>query len=198
MAQAQAPAQLPAEGRPVPPRRRLGTPRDLVVSMVILIGLVLVLVSVLPRHHRDPVQQVDYRGRLAILATAVPFGLLGPAGLAPEWKATSVRSDLADAGQAEVHVGFVVDRGPRTYAALEQGNAAAPDFLKRTVPGLTDRGSVRAGGTAWRVYGDGAGHVALVRTAGSATAVVSDGGGSGGAGEADLLVLAGSLAPLSR
>jgi len=189
MAQAHAPAARP--------RRRLGTPRDLVLSMIILIGLVLLLVSVLPRHHHDAVQEVDYHGRLAVLAGAVPYRLLGPVGLPPEWKATSVRADVADAGRAEIHVGFVVDRDPRAYAALAQSNAPASDFLKRTVPGFTDHGSVRAGGTAWRVYRDGEGHLAFVRTAGSATAVVSDGGGSGGAGQADLLVLAGSLAPLS-
>ena len=107
-----------------------------------------------------------------------------------------MRSDLADAGIAEVHVGFVVDRTPRTYAALEQSNAPAAGFLERTLPGLTDRGDARVGAGGWRVYRDGAGHVALVRTAGPATAVVSDGGGSGGASEAALLVLAGSLAPL--
>jgi hypothetical protein len=192
MVQVHAPAPAPAARS----RRRLGTPRDLVLSMIILIGLVLLLVSVLPRHHHDPVQEVDYRGRLAVVAAAVPYQLLGPGGLPPQWKATSVRSDLADAGRAEVHVGFVVDRAPRTYAALEQSNAPTADFLKRTAPGLTDRGDVSVGADPWRVYRDGAGHVALVRTAGSATVVVSDGGASGGASEADLLVLAGSLAPL--
>ena len=79
MAQVHVPAPAPAAR----PRRRLGTPRDLVLSMIILIGLVLLLVSVLPRHHHDPVQEVDYRGRLAVLAGAVPYQLLGPAGLPP-------------------------------------------------------------------------------------------------------------------
>ena len=104
--------------------------------------------------------------------------------------------DQPGKGTASLHMGLVVDRAPRTYAALEESNEQAASFIERIgVPPVT--GSVTVAGELWQLRRDGGGHTSLSRTENGLTVIVTDGGGQGGATQQQLETLAGSLKPVA-
>ena len=171
----------------------------MLLSLALLMAVVGGFLLLVPRHHHDPVQPVDYRGDLRIFAADAPFQVLAPAGLPADWKVTSfstVPPDQPNKGTASLHMGIVVDQSPRTYAALEESNEPVGPFLDRIgVPPVT--GSVMVTGNPWQVRRDDAGHTSLSRTANGVTVIVTDGGGKGGATQQQLENLAGSLQPVA-
>jgi hypothetical protein len=107
-----------------------------------------------------------------------------------------VPPDQPGKGTASLHMGLVVDRAPRTYAALEESNEQAASFIERIgVPPVT--GSVTVAGEPWQLRRDGGGHTSLSRTENGLTVIVTDGGGKGGATQQQLETLAGSLKPVA-
>lgn len=171
----------------------------MLLSLALLMAVVGGFLLLVPRHHHDAVQPVDYRGDLRIFAADAPFRVLAPAGLPAYWKVTSfstVPPEQPGKGTASLHMGIVVDRSPRTYAALEQSNEPAAAFVSRIgVPPVT--GTVTVAGNPWQLRRDGAGHASLSRTASGVTVVITDGGGKGGASLQQLETLAGSLQPVA-
>lgn len=171
----------------------------MLLSLALLMAVVGGFLLLVPRHHHDAVQPVDYRGDLRIFASDAPFQVLAPTGLPAYWKVTSfstVPPDQPGKGTASMHMGMVVDRSPRTYAALEESNEPVGDFLDRIgVPPVT--GSVTVAGNPWQLRRDDAGHTSLSRTTGGRTVIVTDGGGKGGATQEQLETLAGSLQPVT-
>lgn len=190
--------------RPASPKKRGSeTVRDMVLSLglLLLVTVVLFVAVAWPRHHPDPVRTVDYSGELQVFSHESPYQVLAPEGLPSYWKATSFTVGTPGTGtpaQASLHIGFVVDQSPRTYAAVEQSNEPRISMLKRlSVPPVT--GSTVIGGQSWQVRTDGAGHTSLSRVSGGgAFVVVTDGSGSGGATRAQLTLLAASLVPQPR
>jgi hypothetical protein len=169
----------------------------MLLSLALLMAVVGGFFLLVPRHHHDAVQPVDYRANLRIFARDAPFQVLAPAGLPAYWKVTSFRTvppEQPGKGTASMHMGIVVDRSPRTYAELEQSNEPAGIFAARIgVPPVT--GSVTVAGAAWQLRRDDAGHTTLSRTGGGRTVIVTDGGGKGGATLQQLETLARSLQP---
>lgn len=169
----------------------------MLLSLALLMAVVGGFLLLVPRHHHDAVQPVDYRADLRIFAINAPYQVLAPSGLPAYWKVTSfttVPPDQPRKGTASMHMGIVVDRSPRTYAALEESNEPAGDFAARlAVPSIT--GAVTVAGNSWQVRRDDAGHTTLSRTAGGRTLIVTDGGGKGGATLQQLETLAASLQP---
>jgi hypothetical protein len=177
-------------------KRGSETVRDMILSLGLLLLVTIVLFALVawPRHHPDPVHTIDYSTQLQVFSREAPYPVLAPAGLPAYWKATSFTVGTPVSNQASLHIGFVVDQSPRTYAATEQSNEPRVTFLKRlNVPPVT--GSTVIGGQTWQVRQDSSGHTSLSRVAGGGSfIVVTDGGGAGGATRAQLTELAGSLA----
>lgn len=184
------------------------TVRDLVLSLLVLMGGVALVWAVLPRGHHAAVTVVATGETVHSFAGQAAYQPYVPAGLPSFWKATSVNATVPadgaggsgasgpvpESAAARLTIGYVVDRSgsDRTFAELDQTNAT--DAVGHLVPeGSALAGSVTVGGVAWQRYRDPAGHLALTRTNAGVTLVVGDGGGKGGADEADLRVLAGSL-----
>jgi hypothetical protein len=171
----------------------------MLLSLALLMAVVGGFLLLVPRHHHDAVQPVDYSTDLRIFAADAPFQVLAPVGLPAYWKVTSfstVPPDQPGKGTASLHMGNVVDRSPRTYAALEESNEPVADFIERIgVPPVT--GSVTVAGKPWQLRRDGAGHTSLSRTADGMTVIVTGGGGKGGATQQQLETLAGSLQPVA-
>jgi YD repeat-containing protein len=171
----------------------------MVLSLALLMAVVGGFLLLVPRHHHDAVKPVDYRGDLRIFAADAPFTVLAPAGLPAYWKVTSfntVPPEQPGKGTASMHMGIVVDRSPRTYAALEQSNEPAAAFAARVgVPAVT--GTTTVAGDVWQLRRDGAGHTSLSRTADGRTVIVTDGGGKGGATLQQLEALAAALRPVA-
>jgi Protein of unknown function (DUF4245) len=183
--------------RPPASTRKRGseTVRDMVLSLGLLLLVTLVLFALVawPRHHPDPVKTVDYSAQLQVFSREAPYPVLAPEGLPPYWRATSFTVGVPASDQASLHIGFVVDQSPRTYAAVEQSNEPTAAFVRRLkLPPVT--GSTVIAARTWQVRTDGAGHTSLSRpSAGGAFVVVTDGGGAGGATRPQLTELAGSL-----
>jgi Protein of unknown function (DUF4245) len=205
---------LPSSDRmgPVAKQRGSETLRDMVLSLVVLLGgVAVVTVLIRPGHHGPAVQAIDTTETFTAFADQAPYRPYMPSGLPAYWKATSVNTTVPGqpvttapggrpagaAAVAQLTVGYVIDRSAahRTFAELSQTNVADPVRVllgEATVPA----GSVDVRGVAWQVRRDSHGHLALTRAAGAATVVVSDGGGKGGASQADLEVLAQALTPV--
>ncbi len=183
--------------QPAPRARGPKTVGDMVRSLGLVLGAVVVLLLITFRPHGQAVHVVDYRATLAQARTGSAFPLLAPVGLPSGWQATSAYFDGpqggATAGVPGVtgwHVGFITpdDR----YAGFEQTNGIAIGTLHDVLGDPTRTGgTVDAGGVTWERWTDGAGdRRALVRTDGGVTVVVD--------GSADwpvLEALAGSLRP---
>jgi hypothetical protein len=171
----------------------------MLLSLALLMAVVGGFLLLVPRHHHDAVQPVEYRGELRVFAADAPFQALAPAGLPAYWKVTSfttVPPEQRGKGTASMHLGLVVDRSPRTYAALEQSNEPVGAFVERIgVPEVS--GSAMVAGEPWQLRRDDAGHTTLSRTANGSTVIVTDGGGKGGATLQQLETLAGSLQPVA-
>lgn len=170
----------------------------MVVSLGVLAAGIGLFVVLLPKHHHDPVMTVDVGAQLSVLVHDSPFAVLAPAGLPADWRPTSIRTsvpDTARSGPAGLHIGYVVDRTPRTYAALEESNAPADAFLRQQLGDTVAAGTVTAAGKPYTVRRNAGGYVSLARTADGITVVATGGGRSGGASLGDLEVLVASLQP---
>lgn len=167
-------------------RRRAG-PLDMLVSLavvVLAVGLVLVL---LPHHHYDAVKTVGYQDEVVAARRAAEFPLVGPTGLAPGWRATSVRvTTTPSATVTALHIGFVTPAGQ--YAALEEGSAPVADFLRQVDQGSRALGTQQVNGVGWERRSGGPQDRALVLAVPGRTIVVL-----GTASYAELAQLAASL-----
>jgi Protein of unknown function (DUF4245) len=176
-------------------RRGQETIRDMVLSLTVVLVGVLLFAAFMPRGG-TAVKVVDAAGPVDQFARHAPYETMAPRGLPTYWKPTSVRvvspgSSPVGADVAELSIGYVVDRGPRTFARLDETNA--PDGIDRL---LGERPTVRTvviDGQSWDSRPDADGHNALSRTVDGATVIVSDGAGKGGASMAALSALAALL-----
>ncbi|WP_327068680.1 DUF4245 domain-containing protein [Kitasatospora sp. NBC_01250] len=148
------------------------TVRDMILSMVAVMGVALVAYLTIPHStDGDPVHVVDYSAALASAKRAAPYPIAAPEGLSDKWRATSVTYQPSDAeGHAGWHLGFVTPDGK--YAAVEQSNAPKADLLKSIVTGYAPDGSATIAGQDWSRY-QGDSYRGLTVTSGSDTTLVT-------------------------
>jgi hypothetical protein len=173
-------------------RRGLETVADMVRSLGLVVGVVVLLLLITLRPQGQAVHVVDYRAMLAgAKIGGTPFPLVAPQGLPSSWQATSAYYDppgtVGLTGATVWHVGFVTPTN--RYGAFEQTDRSAPDELSDVLPSATREGTdASVDGVRWERWTDGKGGRALVRTAGTVTTVVD-----GSADWPELEQLAGSL-----
>ncbi|MFF7632596.1 DUF4245 domain-containing protein [Kitasatospora sp. NPDC008050] len=148
------------------------TVRDMILSMVAVMGVALVAYLTIPHStDGDPVHVVDYSAALASAKRAAPYPIAAPEGLSDKWRATSVTYQPSDAdGHAGWHLGFVTPDGK--YAAVEQSNEPKFDLLKSVVAGYEPDGSAAIAGQDWSRY-QGDRYRGLTVTSGSATTLIT-------------------------
>lgn len=181
-----------------PPRRgkRRGseTASDMVRSMLVVGAVTLaVLVVGASRQMLFPsgdnaarVRVVDYSNEVAAARRLAPGEMLTPTGLPPRWRATSAR--LNPHGSAvDLHLGFVTPA--EKYAELEESTGDAAPFIVASLDkGSQVQGETRIGGARWEQRRTAKGELALLRTSGRATIIVT-----GNAPAEELRALASSL-----
>jgi hypothetical protein len=139
-----------AAAPPPAARRPSKTPRDMIISLGVVLLVIGALWAVAPRRHYDAVHQIDYTQALRDARGAAPYRVLAPEGLSPRWRATSVRYDGDVNGAAQWHLGFVSPENE--YVGLEQSNGPARDFIfNLSNRGLAD-GSTVVAGESWDRY----------------------------------------------
>lgn len=175
-------------------KRGSETASDMVRSMLVVGGVtIVVLVMGASRQLLFPsgdsakrVRVVDYANEVAAARRLAPGEVLTPTGLPSGWRATSAR--LNPHGSAvDLHLGFVTPADK--YAQLGESTGDAEPFRAATL----DKGSQVLGptdiaGVRWEQRRTAAGELALLRTSGRATIIVT-----GNATLAELQTLASSL-----
>ena len=154
-------------------RKRLRqTVRDMVLSMLVVLGAVLLLVAPWNWRTPDPVKEVDAAPVIAGAREAYDWPVLAPAGLPAGWRATSARIETAGDGQPVVVLGYV---SPATeYVGLQQSPTAITDFVSTvTLKGVQADDVTIAGDTWTRYVNPDETRRSLVRTADGITYVVT-------------------------
>lgn len=153
------------------------TVRDMVLSMAV-IGLLVGGIYVFIPHddsksaEKAAVRTVDYRIELKTARRAAPYPVAAPQGLPDGWRATSVSYRASDDGRGGAwHLGFLDPKGE--YAALEQSDAPAREFIQDVTLGATEtRGDREVAGRPWDRY-QGEKYRALVSEQPDVTTVVT-------------------------
>jgi hypothetical protein len=123
------------------------TVRDMLLSMLVVTGAVIVLVLPWNRSNPDPVRVVDPAPVVAAARTAADWPVLAPVGLPVTWRATSARLEVASDGQSVVHLGYL---SPSTmYVGLEQSATKEVAFVRDTTQGGKPAGTAEISGRTW-------------------------------------------------
>ena len=132
--QADDPAAVAADREARQKKRLRQTVRDMLLSMLVVTGVVLVLVAPWNWRTPDPVKEIDATPVIAGARDAFDWPVLAPRDLPAAWRATSARIETAGDGQPVVVLGWV---SPATeYVGLQQ----SPTKITAFVPDVTLNG----------------------------------------------------------
>lgn len=151
--------------------------RDMVLSLAVIGALVGVIYIFIPHDdsptaEQNAVKTVDYRVEVTTARRAAPYAVAAPEGLADGWRATSVSYKASNDGKGGAwHLGFLDPE--QHYAAVEQSDAPAREFIKDVTLGATKtKGQQAVGAEKWDRY-QGETYKALVREESDVTTVVT-------------------------
>lgn len=171
-------------------RRANQSTKNLVLSLVASLGIVLFLVVVVIRQEPTP-PAVDYQTTASEASAALGTEVQAPS-VPPTWSAN--RADLTtNSGVREWYVGFLTDSDG--FIALVQGFDANPTWLDDVLQGATGEEPVTIAGTDWTLYDRrgvdavGTRQYALVTEAAESTIVLY-----GTASESEFALLATAIA----
>jgi len=168
-------------------KRLRQTVRDMVISMLVVSGAVILLVAPWNRTAPDTVRVVDPTTVVQGARATEPWPVLAPQGLPSTWRCTNARISTAADGQDVVHLGYLTPS--TTSAAIDQSATKQLTFVRETTLDAQPVGSAQIDGVTWQKLETSDGkRRAYVREADGATYVVS-----GGASWADLTTFADSL-----
>ncbi|MFI0410944.1 DUF4245 domain-containing protein [Actinomadura sp. 3N508] len=123
------------------------------MAMAACLLVVLVIYAITPRSNEEMLPTVDYGSQLWVMRNDAPFTSYAPEGLPAGWRPTSSRlSGLESGGEKPVawHLGFVTPSDE--YAALEQSNEKASEYVPRMTNSSTMVGTQQVNGVAWTKY----------------------------------------------
>ena len=168
-------------------KRLRQTVRDMVISMLVVSGAVVLLVAPWNRSTPDPVRVVDPTQVVQGARAAESWPVLAPQGLPSTWRCTNARISTASDGQDVVHLGYLTPS--TTSAAIDQSGTKQLTFVREITLDAQPAGTAQIDGATWQKLETSDGkRRAYVREADGATYVVS-----GGASWADLTTFADSL-----
>ncbi|KAB2343959.1 DUF4245 domain-containing protein [Actinomadura rudentiformis] len=121
------------------------------LAMAACLVLVGVIYLITPRSDKEVLPTVDYSGQQWAMATDAPYTVWAPVGLPPTWRPTSSRiNGLNGKGPVAWHLGFMTPG--RHYAALEQSNEKASQYVHRMTNNKKPNGSMQVNGITWTTY----------------------------------------------
>lgn len=197
-----APGQAAPAGRPVIQvspgvHKRLTTGLGgFALAMGACLLLVLAIYVITPRSNKEVLPTVDYGSQLWAMRNDAPYTVYSPENLGPRWRPTSSRlTGLDSGGQKPVawHLGFVTPSDE--YAALEQSNEKASEYVPRMTNSSKPIGTQQVNGVTWTKYHrkDKKAN-SLARTLPGGVSLVV----TGTASYAELAILAASLKPQKK
>lgn len=170
-------------------RRMRQTVRDMLLSMLVVSGAVVLLVAPWNRGQPDPVRVVDPTSVVTGARATESWPVLAPSGVPATWRCTVARILTAGDGQDVVHLSYLTPA--TTSVGLDQSATRELSFVSDQTVGGLPAGSAVIGGVTWQKLetSDGS-RRSYVREADGATYVVS-----GGASWTDLTAFTASLVP---
>ncbi|WP_243719339.1 DUF4245 domain-containing protein [Actinomadura sp. KC06] len=199
---AESPAEKAPGGRPVVEvspavHKRLTTGLGgFTMAMAACLLVVLAIYAITPRSNEELLPTVDYGSQLWAMRNEAPFTSYSPEGLPARWRPTSSRLHGMDSdGKKPVawHLGFVTPNDE--YAALEQSNEKASEYVPRMTNSSKVVGTQQINGVVWTKYHrkDKKAN-SLARTLPDGVSLVV----TGTASYEELTILAASLKPQSK
>lgn len=167
------------------------------LAMGVCVLLAMAIYAVTPRADEQVLPTVDYASHLWVMKNDAPYTVHAPEGLPAGWRPTSSRVHGLDAPEGEKpvawHLGFVTPSDE--YAALEQSNEKASEYVPRMANSSQPLGTMQVAGATWKKYHRDDKHAnSLARTLPSGISLVV----VGTATYEELAVLAGSLKPQKK
>ena len=131
-------------------RRAQQTLRNLILSLLASIGVMLLLLLAVPRDDSNRIQHVDYLSVAKQAAAASNAPVLAPQ-IPKGWWSNSARWQTAKSdGVATWYVGFVGPKGQ--YIGLTQGFTANPTWLALQTKTSIQNGTFSVDGRIWKVF----------------------------------------------
>ncbi|HST86528.1 MAG TPA: DUF4245 family protein [Kineosporiaceae bacterium] len=131
----------------VPRRRSLNTtPRDMLLSMAVIVGLVLVFLLLIPRPNKIPERTLDVPAAAAAGTAALGFRPAVPA-LPAGWTARTADVQRGTDELPTWHLTYTSPSGH--YVGVQQTAKATAAWEARQVTDGTDQGSIAVGGKTW-------------------------------------------------
>ena len=166
------PAQVAAVREERSRRRLRQTARDMILSMLVVSGVVVVLVLPWNRGNSDSIKVVDPAPVIAAARTSIAWPVLAPQGLPADWRCTSARITSAGDSQPIVHLGYL---SPAVrYVGVEESATREKAFVRDETMGGQPAGSLTVGSTTWqRLESPDGKQRSLVNVAGGVTYIVT-------------------------
>jgi hypothetical protein len=170
-----------------PNARLRQTAVDMVRSMAVVLVVVFAIVLLAWRPEPEAVKVVETAPAVALAARDAQFPIVAPAGLAPGWRATSVRWEPTEESESEpvLHIGYVTPADQ--YAQVSVAPVVAESYLDEQTADGAPTGTQAVGDATWERW-ESTKRRSLVLIDGSVATIVS-----GGAEWAELITLAESL-----
>ena len=152
------------------------TINNLIYSLLVTVGLVLVIYFMVPRAEGDPNWKIDYVAQSEIASQSLGEDLLVPA-MPEQWRANAAELRNATNGQViSWYIGFITPADK--FIAFNEAFDADATWISNTLKDYPATGEITIDGQVWTVYDNrsmkDAGNVqyALVTTAGRSTVVL--------------------------
>lgn len=129
-------------------RKRLRqTVRDMILSMAVVAGVVLLIFHPWGRSTPDPVRTVDPAPVISAARAESDWPVLAPTGLPATWRATSARFEVAADGESVLQTGYL---SPSTkYVGLAQSRTKETAFVRDRSGEGDPAGTATISGVTW-------------------------------------------------
>ncbi|WP_307812746.1 DUF4245 domain-containing protein [Phycicoccus sp. CSK15P-2] len=131
-------------------RYSLGSTKNLVYSLLAVLGMVLLLVLLVPRVDRVGGPVVDVHGTAVEVAERTGWPVVEPVGLPEGWTATSARYYRSTDGVMTWHAGYQTPRG--TYVAVEQAKDPSRGWVSAQTNRAPQDGTMEIAGRTWERF----------------------------------------------
>lgn len=137
---------------PTAPKSRysMGSTKNLVLSLLAVLGMVLVLVFMVPRVDRVGGPVVDVTTKAQEIRASSGWPIVEPKGLPSGWSPTSVRYVPVTDGFRTWHVGYQTPSG--TFVAVEQTKDPSRGWISAQTNRAPREGTVEVAGRTWEKF----------------------------------------------
>ena len=128
----------------------MGSAKNLVLSLIAVVGMVLVLVMLVPRVSSVSGPPVDVHATAVSVQADTGWPIVEPVGLPDGWSPTSVRYVRTTGDFMTWHVGYQTPSG--TFVAVEQTMEPTREWIAAQTNRAPSEGTMDVAGRTWEKY----------------------------------------------